>query len=205
MNEIVVVDYGLGNLRSVLRGFNRIGCKAVLTEKKNEILAADKIVLPGVGHFKTGMKKIKDLGLDTILTTKVIEQKTPILGICLGLQLFCKSSEEGNVDGLGWVDAEVRKFRVNDKTRYKVPHMGWNDVKVENSNLLNANINDDELFYFVHSYHLECNEKKDIWLTTEYEYNFVSAIKKDNIYGTQFHPEKSQDAGIQILKNFVSL
>jgi len=202
---IVIVDYGMGNLRSVYNKFKRLDNACIVSSKKEDIESAEKLVLPGVGHFKYGMENLIKLGLIDTLNKKVIEEKTPIFGICLGTQLFCSYSEEGKCEGLRWLDAEVVKFRVSDTLKYKVPHIGWNDVNVKNSNLIDKVININDKFYFVHSYHIKCNEKDDIWMTTDYDYEFVSAVHKDNIYGTQFHPEKSHDAGYALLKRFMEM
>ena len=203
--NIVIIDYGMGNLRSVQNKFKRMEVDCIISSKKEEIESADKLILPGVGHFKYGMENLLKLGLIDILNKKVIQQKSLILGICLGTQLFCKQSEEGNCKGLGWIDAEVVRFNVSDKIKYKIPHMGWNNVKIINSNKLDKVIRKDDLFYFVHSYHLKCNDHSDIWMTSEYDYEFVSAVHRDNIYGTQFHPEKSHDVGYDLLKMFAEL
>ncbi|HCY74446.1 MAG TPA: imidazole glycerol phosphate synthase subunit HisH [Ignavibacteriales bacterium] len=202
---IVIINYGMGNLRSVYNKFKRMDVQCKISSDIKEIEAAEKLILPGVGHFKYGIENLSKLGLIDILNRKVIKDKTPIMGICLGTQLFCKHSEEGESDGLGWIDAEVVRFKVSDKIKYKVPHMGWNDVKVINSNSLDKIITKDDKFYFVHSYHLKCNNPMDIWMTSEYDYEFVSAVHRDNIYGTQFHPEKSHDVGYALLKKFVEL
>jgi len=182
-----------------------MGINCIISSKKEDIESAEKLILPGVGHFKHAIQNLHKLGLIDLLYKKVIDEKTPILGICLGTQLFCNHSEEGNSEGLGWMDAEVVKFKVSDKIKYKVPHMGWNDVTVRNSNALDKVINAGEKFYFVHSYHLICNDQADVWMTTEYDYEFISAVRRDNIYGTQFHPEKSHDVGYALLKKFVEL
>ncbi len=205
MNKVVIIDYHMGNLRSLYNKFRRLNINCLVTSDSDEILMADKLILPGVGHFKKGIDNLKILGLDKILLKKVIEEKTPILGICLGMQLFCKRSEEGDAEGLGWIDAEVIRFRVSDKIKYKVPHMGWNNVKIIKRNSLDNFINNDDHFYFVHSYHVKCNNVEDVWMTSIYDYEFVSAIYHDNIIGTQFHPEKSHDAGFEFLKRFVEL
>jgi len=131
---------------------------------------------------------------------KVIEEKTPILGICLGMQLFTKFSEEGDAGGLGWIDARTIKFNLGDK--FRVPHMGWNNIKIEKDNKIFSNLNKEDYFYFVHSFHVNCKNKEDILSITEYGKKFISAIQKENIIGVQFHPEKSHDAGLEILKNF---
>lgn len=202
---IVIIDYGMGNLRSVYNKFKRIGVQCVISSNKHDIESAEKLILPGVGHFKYGIENLYKLDLIELLNKKVIDDKIPILGICLGTQLFCKHSEEGSSNGLGWIDAEVIRFCVSDKIKYKIPHMGWNNVNIVKSNELNKNLNEDDQFYFVHSYHLKCNNNSDIWMTTDYHHNFVSAINKENIFGTQFHPEKSHDAGYALLTNFAKL
>ena len=202
---IVIVDYGMGNLRSVYNKFKKMGVPCLISSEKEDIESAEKLILPGVGHFKYGMENLSKFGLLETLNKKVIQEKTPIFGICLGTQLFCSYSEEGNCKGLGWLDAEVVKFRVSDTLKYKVPHMGWNDVKIKNSNFIDKVINSTDKFYFVHSYHLKCNNQADVWMTTEYDYEFVSAVCIGNIYGTQFHPEKSHDAGYELLKKFAEM
>lgn len=202
---LVILDYGMGNLRSVHNKFKRMGVDCKISSHKNDIEKADKLILPGVGHFNYGMQELREMDLLETLNSKVLGQKTPILGICLGTQLFSKHSEEGDTDGLGWIDAEVLKFNVSDKIKYKVPHMGWNDVQIVNSNDLDSVIKLHDQFYFVHSYHLKCKNTEDVWMTTEYEYEFVSAVHRENIYGVQFHPEKSQDVGYELLKKFAEL
>lgn len=204
-NKIVIVDYGMGNLRSVFNKFKRMGLDATISSNKKDIEFAEKFVLPGVGHFRYGIQNLRNLKLIETLNRKVLEEKTPILGICLGIQLFCSHSEEGDCEGLGWLDAEVVKFNVTDKLLFKVPHMGWNNVNVVNSNQIDRVIDKDDQFYFVHSYHLKCKNESDVWMTTNYNYEFVSAVHKNNIYGVQFHPEKSHDAGFELLKKFAEI
>ena len=205
MSNIVIIDYGMGNLRSIEKNLQRSGYTPKISSDPEIIRSADKLILPGVGHFANGMKNLEDLNLIDLLNTKVIEQKTPILGICLGMQLFGKKSEEGDVKGLGFINSETIKFNVSDKQKYKIPHMGWNSInKVKDSPLLNS-IHQEDLFYFVHSYHLINNAKDDILTLTEYDYDFTSAIEKNNIYGVQFHPEKSHKQGLQLIKNFIEL
>ena len=199
---IAIIDYGMGNLGSVKRKLDRIGVESVVTFNPEEIRNSEKMILPGVGHFGNAVNELKSRGLWDVLNKEVLITKKPILGICLGMQLMAKHSEEGNVPGFGWFDAEVVRFRVQDTLRYKVPHMGWNQVKVMKQSPLFADLNPDQSFYFVHSYHLKCNDQSDILNETEYEYSFVSAIQKDNIYGVQYHPEKSHDAGEKLLRNF---
>lgn len=204
-NRIVIINYGMGNLRSVYNKFRRIGFECIISSEKDDIESAKKLILPGVGHFKYAMENLQKLKLIDLLNKKVINEKIPVFGICLGTQLFCKHSEEGDCEGLGWINAEVVKFKVSDRIKYKIPHMGWNNVKVVHSNSLDKVILKDDQFYFVHSYHLQCNDQNDIWMTTVYDYEFASAVHKNNIYGTQFHPEKSHDTGYNLLKIFAEL
>ncbi len=204
-DNIIIVDYGMGNLRSISNKFRKLNLDVKISSDLSEIRSADKLILPGVGHFKTGMTKLNDTGLVDLLDTMVLKDKIPVLGICLGLQLFTRYSEEGNVAGLGWIDAETVRFTVSDKTKYKVPHMGWNSVEIVNNNELDKDLVNGELFYFVHSYHVKCNDQDAVWMKTSYDYEFVSALRKENIYGTQFHPEKSHEAGLQIIKRFAEL
>jgi len=201
-SRITIVDYGMGNLRSVQKKFIRVGANVQVSRDPNIISMADKLILPGVGHFANGIKNLKEYGLWEILNSKVLVEKTPILGICLGMQLMAKNSEEGDAEGLGWFDADVVKFRMKNSLKYKVPHMGWNNALLNKESLLFKDVPDDIAFYFVHSYHIKCHVVQDILATTEYEYQFTSAIQKDHIFGTQFHPEKSLHYGMDILMKF---
>ena len=204
-DKIVIIDYKMGNLRSVQKAFEKIGFDALISNDKQTIQDADKLILPGVGAFKDGMKHLSDLGLINILHKKVIEEKTPILGICLGMQLLSnKSYENGETKGLGWIDAEVVKFHF-DEQNLKIPHVGWNELSLNKaSNQLFQDLNDKEDFYFVHSYYFKDNEASTI-ATTNYGFEFTSAVNKNNIYATQFHPEKSQSVGLKILENFANI
>ncbi len=200
---IVIVDYGMGNLRSILNKLERIDVPAIITSKEEDLVRAEKIILPGVGAFDHGMKNLENYRLISILNQKVVEEKTPVLGICLGMQLFCERSEEGNTRGLGWIDAEARRFRFEGTNlKLKIPHMGWNSIIPKKDCLLLEGIPANSDFYFVHSYYVLCRDGKDRLATTEYGHEFTSAIHRDNIYGTQFHPEKSHKNGIQLLENF---
>jgi imidazole glycerol-phosphate synthase subunit HisH len=203
-HTVVIIDYGMGNIRSILNKINRAGYEGIVTAEINEIKSSKKFILPGVGHFLTGINKLKERNLIDILTKKILVEKTPILGICLGMQLFTKFSEEGNAHGLGWIDAETVKFQLTD-IRHKVPHMGWNSLKQMKDSLLLKDIPINSSYYFVHSYHVKCNYPDDILTTSCYGYEFVSAIHKENIFGTQFHPEKSHEWGEKMLLNFLSL
>ena len=166
-----------------------------------EIRAADKIILPGVGHFGNAMQNLTNSGLIDILNQVVLEKRTPILGICLGMELMAKRSEEGNVPGLGWLDAEAVRFDIDEK----VPHMGWNQISGKKVSRLMDGIEEDSEFYFAHSYHLRLNDPLDELTETHYGTAFPSAIESENIFGVQFHPEKSHDAGARLLKNFADI
>jgi glutamine amidotransferase len=190
----------MGNLASIQNMIKKIGEKAEISSNPKDILNASKLILPGVGAFERGIKNIKDLNLIDSLNEAVLVKKIPILGICLGMQLMTNFSEEGNVEGLKWIDARTIKFRLDNQ--FKIPHIGWTNVKTEkNSKLINGI--EENRFYFVHSYHVICSSKNDILLTAEYGYSFVAGFEKDNIIGVQFHPEKSHKFGMQLFRNFL--
>ncbi len=200
---IVIVDYGMGNLHSVQKAFKRVGADAVITNDAGEIVKADKIILPGVGHFKKGMENLQKLGLIEILNKKVLKDGVPFLGICLGAQLITRHSEEGDAVGLSWVNAKTLRFDADKKL--KIPHMGWNSISIKKkSDLLNG-LDNDSQFYFVHSYYIECENNDEAIGITSYGREFVCALQKGNIYGVQFHPEKSHDSGLRIIKNFLNM
>ncbi|TRX34809.1 imidazole glycerol phosphate synthase subunit HisH [Flavobacterium sp. ZT3R18] len=204
-NNIIIVDYGLGNLKSIQNMLKKIGYNAIITADKKEIEKASKLILPGVGSFDVAMNNIYSNNLQELLDKKVLVDKTPILGICLGMQIMCKSSEEGKTKGLNWIDAEVVKFKFAD-TKFKSPHMGWNVVKPIHRNSLFKDIDFEEIkYYHVHSYYVNLNDMNDELCSTNYENNFTSGFQKGNIYGVQFHPEKSHKYGFELLKNFASI
>jgi len=202
---ITIVDYGMGNLGSIENMLKKIGVETIITSDKEHIQNATKIILPGVGSFDKAMTNLEELSLIEIIKNKVLESKTPILGICLGMQLLTKGSEEGELNGLGLIDAYSKKFDFSLlECSSPIPHMGWNHVHLKKeSKLLKNNIEKQNRFYFVHSYAVSCNNKEDILTTTHYEYEFVSSFEKNNIIGCQFHPEKSHKFGMKLLKNFV--
>jgi glutamine amidotransferase len=202
---IVIIDYGLGNLGSIKNMFKKIGTEAIVSSEASDIEKAEKLILPGVGNFDHGMRNLEGLGLLSILEHKVIQKKTPILGICLGMQLFARKSEEGNSTGLRWIDAETLRFRFEDADgRLKIPHMGWNLVKICQRNPLFEEMYPEPRFYFVHSYHVTCRNEEEVLTRTFYGFEFVSSVRKENIYGVQFHPEKSHKFGMKLLKNFIT-
>jgi glutamine amidotransferase len=192
--KIAIINYGAGNIQSILFAIERLGYTAVLTNNPDEIQQADKVIFPGVGEASYAMQKLKESGLDSLIPTLI----QPVLGICLGMQLMCHHSEEGNTVGLGIFDANVIRFSNN----VKVPQMGWNQIYNLKSPLFQG-INDNEYMYLVHSYYVpNC---KEAIATTNYDVEYASALQKNNFYGTQFHPEKSGDVGEQILANFLKL
>jgi len=203
--KVAIIDYGMGNLHSVYKKLAEFDVDPVVASTDDDIAKADKILLPGVGHFEAAINHLKDLGLFDALNEAVLIRKKQILGICLGMQLMAKESEEGNAAGFGWLDAQVIKFKIKDKIRHKVPQTGWNTINICKESSLFRNIDNHSEFYFLHSYHYEASEPKDVLTETQYEYDFVSAVEKDNIFGTQFHPEKSHDAGTELLKNFIRI
>jgi imidazole glycerol-phosphate synthase subunit HisH len=203
--RVAIVDYGMGNLHSVKRKLDRVGVHPQLTADPDELLRADKLVLPGVGHFGKAMEHLYTLGLVPALHEAVVERKTPILGICLGMQLFARHSEEGDAEGLGWIDAHVRRFAIDDTRRFKVPHMGWNGVRVARSSPMLEGVTAQTEFYFVHAYHVVCRDSEDVLCDTDYAYPFTSVVQRGNLYGVQFHPEKSHEAGEVLLRNFLYL
>jgi imidazole glycerol-phosphate synthase subunit HisH len=199
---ITIIDYKTGNLGSIQNILKRIGEESVITSDKNQIANAKKLILPGVGAFDTGMANLKLLDLVDILNYKVLAEKTPVLGICLGMQILSRNSEEGSLPGLGWINAETRRFKFNDTNTYKIPHMGWNYVRQNKASNLFKELTSDARFYFVHSYFFSANDTEDVLSSTIYEIEFTSAIEKGNILGVQFHPEKSHKFGMRLLKNF---
>ena len=202
--RVAIVDYGMGNLHSVKRKLDRIGVHPQLTSDPDELLSADKLILPGVGHFGKAMEHLTTLGLIEPLHEAARVRKTPILGICLGMQLFARRSEEGGVEGLGWIDADVVRFAIDDKRRYKVPQMGWNGVSPAKPSPLLQGVTAQTEYYFVHAYHMVCRDPADVLCETDYGYTFTSAVQRENLFGVQFHPEKSHDAGEALLRNYLS-
>jgi len=199
---ITILDYNMGNLGSIYNMLKKIGFKSIITNDKEKIWQASKIILPGVGSFDHAMKNLKELDMISILDEKAVGQKTPILGICLGLQIMAKSSSEGKLSGLGWIDAHVEKFPSSD---LPIPHMGWNYIYVKKENPLIRNLDENARFYFVHSYYFSCNKKEDVLSESLYGITFTSSIARENIFGVQFHPEKSHKYGMNVLQNFAEL
>jgi len=203
--RIVIVDYGMGNLHSVWRKLKRLDIDVVLSDDFNAFQNADKILLPGVGHFGKAMNNLKRRRLLGPLQEAVLVHKKPVLGICLGMQLMANHSEEGHAKGLGWVDAKVVRMKIHDSLRYKTPHTGWNTLQYMKESILWQDLNNDAEMYFVHSYHVVCNNSEDVLSTTNYPDSFVSAFEHKHIFGVQFHPEKSHFQGEKLLQNFLAI
>jgi len=199
---LIIIDYGMGNLGSLANMLKKIRTPAKISSDIGDIESAEKLILPGVGSFDHGMQKLQELKLIDILNKKVIKDKTPILGICLGMQMFTKTSEEGAQQGLGWVDANTVKFNMDKDSAFKIPHMGWDTLDIKKSHFLVQDTDRNAMYYFVHSYHVVCNRSEDVLSTSHYGYDFVSSLAKDNIIGVQFHPEKSHKYGMKLLENF---
>lgn len=203
---IVIVDYGMGNIGSIANMLRRVGVNVTITSDASMIAQADKLILPGVGSFDAGMKSLSDLHLIDVLNSKVLADAVPTLGLCLGMQIFTRRSEEGSLAGLGWIAADTIRFQFGEaQTGLKVPHMGWNSIRSKQAHPVFQNLGEGSRFYFVHSFHVRCDMAENVLATTTYGYEFPSAIVKGNIIGTQFHPEKSHRYGMELLRNFAGL
>lgn len=200
--KIAIPNYGCGNLMSVVRMVEAVGGKAQIVSDPSEIDSADKVILAGVGAFDHGVQCLNSQNWVTALNRAALEKRVPVLGICLGMQLMAHSSEEGKMRGLGWIAARVQKFRFHD-SKLKVPHMGWNTVETVRKNALLA-VDELPRFYFVHSYHLVCEDPNDVVGRTSYGYAFDSVIQRNNLFGVQFHPEKSHRFGMALMNRFVN-
>jgi imidazole glycerol-phosphate synthase subunit HisH len=200
---IVVVDYGVGNLASVANMLRKAGADVCVSRDPAVILTADKLLLPGVGHFDHGMKMFNNSGLRNAVEKVVLDLKRPMLGICLGAQMLGKGSEEGLSQGLGWIDMECRKLPAEFGVR--VPHMGWSELIKTNESLLFGGLLDDARFYFVHSYYMCCSNESDVIAKAKHGIEFSCAVQRNQIFGTQFHPEKSLRYGLALMKNFVAI
>ena len=207
LGMIAIIDYGVGNVGSIQNMLKRVGhLENKITSDPKEINDADKIILPGVGAFDAGMKKINDSGLLEVLNKNAVIDKKPILGICLGMQLITKGSAEGLLPGLGWIDATTLKFNLTEQNELlKIPHMGWNEVTFTKRHPLINNLPEQSRFYFVHSYYVRCNQPDDELISCNYGIDFTCGIQHENVMGVQFHAEKSHKFGMQLLKNFAEL
>jgi len=202
---IAIIDYGLGNLASVKNAFEVLGKECEITNDITKIRKADRLVLPGVGAFGSGMENLRRLNLIDVLNEEVVKNKKPFLGICLGMQLVCKKGyEDGEFNGLGWIDGDVVGFNIGDG-KLLVPHVGWNNVECNVNSLIFRGGNAQQTFYFVHSYYVQVKDKNIVVGWCDYGIPFPAAIQKDNIFAVQFHPEKSQTEGLEILRKFSNI
>jgi len=199
----VVVDYGVGNVRSILTMLRRIGTPALASRDVAAIARATRVIIPGVGAFDTAMRLLDEVGVRDVLDEVATERKVPVLGICLGMQLLGRSSEEGSLPGLGWIPADTKRIPAGAGLR--VPHMGWNEVLPTAPNPLFDVRTDPDRFYFVHSYAVVCDDEDNVLATTRHGIEFAAAVRADNIFGVQFHPEKSHRYGLELLRRFTSL
>jgi len=203
---ITIIDYGVGNINAFVNVYKRVNVPTKIAKTARDLEGAQKIILPGVGHFDHAMSELIQSGMREKLDELVLVKKIPIIGICVGMQMMGNSSEEGELEGLKWIDASVKKFdetKIHQVTR--LPHMGWNDVQPIISNPLFVGLEEEALFYFLHSYYFDCNNAADILATSEYGGKFACAAHHENIYGIQFHPEKSHHYGEKLLHNFAKL
>jgi glutamine amidotransferase len=201
---IAILDYGIGNVGSIFNMLKHIDVEAIITHDSDAIEAADKLILPGVGSFDSGMKKLADSNLIDSIRNHVLQKKKPLLGICLGMQMLGRRSEEGVLPGLDLIPFDCIRFRL-DSPALKIPHMGWDVVKTVQSDPVMDTLIGLQRFYFVHSYHAVCDNPEDVLVSCDYGYEFPAAVKHGNVYGFQFHPEKSHKFGMALLKNFASL
>lgn len=197
---ITIVDYGMGNLGSIKNMLKNVGHESIITGDPIQIKNSGKIILPGVGSFDKAIENLKLFKLIDILNRKALVEKVPVLGICLGMQLMAIDSEEGKLEGFGWIDGHIKRFNLNKN--FKIPHMGWNQVLIKKEHFLFEQMFEAPRFYFVHSYYFQCNNSDNIIATTKYGIEFDSVVYKENIMGVQFHPEKSHKYGMKILENF---
>lgn len=205
---IGIIDYGVGNISAFRNIYKQLNIPVKTVSKESDLIDVQKIILPGVGHFDYAMTRFQDSGMVDKINQMVVQQNVPVVGICVGMQMMAKRSDEGNLPGLGWIDAEVKKFDSNlvvGQTQLPLPHMGWNDIKSERVTPILTGLENDAQFYFLHSYYFVCNDQKDKIATTNYGADFTCAANHNNVYGVQFHPEKSHKYGIQLLKNFAEL
>lgn len=203
---ISIIDYGVGNVKAFLNIYNKLGHKAHLARTVEDLIGSSKIILPGVGHFDYAMTKFLESGLSESVNDQVLNKKIPALGICVGMQMLAKKSEEGSMPGLGWMEADVLRFDI-DKIDFRphLPHMGWNDVDIVKNDKILVGFPNQSKFYFLHSYYMACDKASDVIATSEYGTTFSCIVNHENIYGIQCHPEKSHGFGIKFLDNFAKL
>jgi len=203
---ITIIDYGVGNVFAFQNVFKRLNIPSKIAKCENDLMGSSKLILPGVGHFDYAMSQLNNSGMRDRLDELVLTEKIPVIGICVGMQMMAKKSDEGTLDGLCWIDAYVKKFdeaTINHHT--KLPHMGWNDVKPNENHPLFRGLEQEAIFYFLHSFYFKCSNQENSISKTDYGINFSSSVQHDNVYGIQFHPEKSHSYGERLLKNFANL
>ena len=201
MTTVTLVGYGLGNIQAFANIYHRLNISVVIASNADQLLGAEKLILPGVGAFDWAMARLNESGMRARLDELVLHQKIPVLGVCVGMQMMANRSEEGEIPGLGWIDAEVVRFQLAQVSHAPLPHMGWNDVNFLSEDPLFVGISSPR-FYFLHSYHFLAHHDSQILATTDYGHSFTSIASSSHIYGVQFHPEKSHHWGVQLLKNF---
>ena len=200
---ITIIDYGVGNIFAFQNVYKRLNIPTKIAKSISDLDSAEKIILPGVGAFDYAMQRLNASGMREKLDELVLDKKVPVLGICVGMQMMGNKSDEGVMEGLKWINADILKFDESlIKQRTKLPHMGWNDVKITKNNILFNELDENAIFYFLHSYYFKCQQQNDVIATTEYGISFTSAVNVNNIFGIQFHPEKSHRYGEQLLNNF---
>ena len=202
---IAIIDYGLGNVKAFANVYYKLNIPAAIVKKADDLKNATKVILPGVGAFDQALRLLDKSGIRSLLDELVIHRHVPVLGVCVGMQILGNASEEGHLPGLGWINGEVKKFHSSVTHPLHVPHMGWNNVNPIVKDGLLRGLDSESLFYFLHSYYFHCKRNQDIIAVTEYGEQFACAVNSDNIFGVQFHPEKSHQRGIQLLKNFAEL
>jgi glutamine amidotransferase len=203
---ISIIDYGLGNILAFLNVYNRLNIPVTVAKSAADLRSATRLILPGVGSFDHAMQQLNQSGMRQSVEQLVMREKVPVLGICVGMQMLAKSSEEGELPGLGWIDGRVKKFDLSAMpTGTNLPHMGWNDVNPVVAGGLFKGMEQDSRFYFLHSFYFECHQQSNILALSDYGRNFSCAVRQDNVYGVQFHPEKSHHFGSQLLKNFAEV
>jgi glutamine amidotransferase len=202
---ITIVDYGLGNIRAFLNVYRRLNIDAKTATNRQELEGASKVILPGVGSFDHAMEQLQGSGMRETLDDLVLNRRVPILGVCVGMQMLARSSEEGTASGLGWIAGTVRRLSALTAEKLPLPHMGWNDVRVVSSDRLFDQLGSSARFYFLHSYYFHCDRVDDAAALSSYGQEFACAVHSENIYGVQFHPEKSHRWGTRVLQNFAGL
>lgn len=205
---ISIIDYGLGNVKAIANVYKKLGIPISIARRADDLKRSGKVILPGVGAFDEAISRLEKSGMRTILDEIVLHRRLPVLGICVGMQMLACSSEEGKLAGLGWIDAEVKRFDPSSMSLAPpvcIPHMGWNSIRVAREGGLFKDLGNGARFYFLHSYYMRCRKSEDVAALSDYGGEFACAVNAGNVYGVQFHPEKSHQSGIQLLKNFAEL